>query len=46
MLEHLYEAVVDGKADAVLVASVFHFGIHTIAEAKEFLANKGISVRM
>lgn len=45
-LEHLYEAVVDGKADAVLVASVFHFGIHTIAEAKEFLANKGISVRM
>jgi len=43
-LEHLYEAIADGKADAVLVASVFHFGIHTIAEAKEFLTSKGIPV--
>jgi len=43
-LEHLHEAIVDGKADAVLVASVFHFGIHTIAEAKAFLASKGIPV--
>jgi len=44
-LEHLYEAITDGKADAVLVASVFHFGKHTIAEAKDFLAKKGISVK-
>ena len=44
-LEHLYEAITEGKADAVLVASVFHFGKHTIAEAKEFLAKKGVPVR-
>jgi len=43
-LEHLYEAITEAKADAVLVASVFHFGTHTIAEAKEYLANKGIPV--
>jgi cyclase len=44
-LEHLYEAITEAKADAVLVASVFHFGKHTIAEAKEYLASKGIPVR-
>jgi cyclase len=44
-LEHLYEAITEAKADAVLVASVFHFGKHTIAEAKEYLAGKGVSVR-
>jgi cyclase len=43
-LEHLYEAIIEGKADAVLVASVFHFGKHTILEAKQFLADKGIPV--
>jgi cyclase len=43
-LEHLYEAIIEGKADAVLVASVFHFGTHTISEAKKFLADKGIPV--
>ncbi len=43
-LEHLYEAITEAKADAVLVASIFHFGIHTIAEAKEYLAKKGIPV--
>lgn len=45
-LEHLYEAIVDGKADAVLVASVFHFDKHTISEAKKFLSSKGIPVRI
>ncbi|MBD3183873.1 imidazole glycerol phosphate synthase subunit HisF [Candidatus Poribacteria bacterium] len=45
-LEHLYKAITEAKADAVLVASVFHFGKHTIAEAKEYLSRKGISVRM
>lgn len=44
-LEHLYDAVVEGHADAVLVASIAHFGIFTIAQMKEFLANKGIPVR-
>jgi len=43
-LEHLYEAVVEGKADAVLVASIFHFGTYTIAQAKEYLKSKGIRV--
>lgn len=45
-LDHLYEAITEGKADAVLVASVFHFGKHTIAEAKDFLLKKGIPVRL
>jgi cyclase len=45
-LEHLYEAIVEGKADAVLVASVFHFGKHTIREAKEYLRDKGIAVKL
>lgn len=43
-LEHLYEAVVEGKADAVLVASIFHFGTYTIAQAKEYLRSKDIRV--
>ena len=43
-LEHLYEAVMDGKADAVLVASIFHFGTFTIQQAKEYLRSKGIRV--
>jgi cyclase len=45
-LEHLAEVLIDGKADAVLAASIFHFGQHTIAEAKQFLAQKGIPVRL
>ncbi len=45
-LEHLYEAVVEGQAKAVLVASIFHFGKHTIREAKEYLSEKGITVNM
>jgi cyclase len=44
-LEHLYEAVVTGKASAVLCASVFHFGEISIPEAKRYLREKGISVR-
>lgn len=43
-LEHLYEAVMDGKADAVLVASVFHFGTVTIQQAKDYLRSKGVRV--
>jgi len=43
-LEHLYEAIVDGHADAVLVASIAHFGIFTIKQMKDYLAGRGIPV--
>jgi len=45
-LEHLRQGVVDGKADAVLVASMFHFGRHTISEAKAYLRERGVAVRI
>jgi cyclase len=45
-LEHLYQALVDGKADAVLAASIFHYRTYSIKEVKEYLAGKGIPVRM
>ncbi|MDO8519211.1 MAG: imidazole glycerol phosphate synthase subunit HisF [Deltaproteobacteria bacterium] len=45
-LEHLYEGLTTGKADAVLAASIFHFQEHTIAEAKKFLASKGVPMRI
>jgi len=45
-LEHLYEAITIGKAAAVLAASIFHFGEISISQAKEYLAEKGISVKM
>ena len=45
-LEHLRQGVVDGKADAVLVASMFHFGRHTISEAKAYLRDHGVAVRI
>ena len=45
-LEHLYEAVTIGKASAVLAASIFHFGEISISQAKEYLAEKGIPVRI
>jgi len=44
-LDHLADGVIDGKADAVLAASIFHFGEYTIAEAKEKMAARGIEVR-
>ena len=44
--EHFYEGLVYGKADAVLAASVFHFKEMTIGELKEFLKDKGVSVRL
>jgi len=44
-LEHLAEVLARGKADAVLAASIFHFGQHTVAEAKEYLAAQGVPVR-
>ncbi len=44
-LEHLVDGVLEGGVDAVLAASIFHFGTHTIAEAHEALAGAGITVR-
>jgi cyclase len=44
-LEHLVEGVLDGEADAVLAASIFHFGDHTIEEAKAYMSLRGIEVR-
>ena len=45
-VEHLYEAVVQGKADAVLAASIFHFREIPIRAAKEYLKQKGVKVRL
>ena len=45
-LDHLVEGVRDGHASAVLAASIFHFGTHTIAEAKAHMAAAGIAVRL
>ena len=44
--EHFYEALTDGKADAVLAASLFHFKELEIMELKQYLRDRGISVRM
>ena len=45
-LEHLREGVVEGRADAVLAASIFHFGQHTVGEAKAYLKARGVCVRL
>jgi cyclase len=45
-LEHLYAGLVDGRADAALAASIFHDGVHDIAEAKAYLAERGVPVRI
>ena len=44
-LEHLYEGAADGGAGAVLAASIFHFGQHTVREAKAYLGERGLVVR-
>ena len=44
-LDHLYQALDQGKADAVLAASIFHFGTFTITQAKDYLKQKGVHVR-
>ena len=44
-LQHLYDAISLGKADAVLAASIFHFGEYSISQAKDFLRDKGVFVR-
>lgn len=45
-LDHLYQAVTIGRADAVLCASIFHYREYTIKEAKQYLREKGVSVRL
>ena len=45
-LQHLADGVIEGGADAVLAASIFHFGEYTIGEAKQFMADQGIEVRL
>jgi cyclase len=44
-LQHLYEGVAEGNASAVLAASIFHFGQHSVGEAKEYLAERGVPIR-
>jgi cyclase len=44
-LEHMAEVLQEGRADAVLAASIFHFGDHTVDEVKRFLATRGVPVR-
>ncbi|MBM3877693.1 MAG: imidazole glycerol phosphate synthase subunit HisF [Verrucomicrobia bacterium] len=44
-LEHMAEVLLEGKADAVLAASVFHFGEQTVGDAKRYLSSRGIPVR-
>ena len=45
-LQHLVDGIVEGKADAVLAASIFHFGEHTVPEAKKYMAERGVNVRL
>jgi cyclase len=45
-LDHLHSALTEGKADAVLAASIFHFGRYSVREAKQYLKGKGIEVRL
>jgi cyclase len=45
-LEHLAAGVTEGHADAVLAASIFHYGEYTVREAKEYMKSRGIEVRL
>ena len=45
-LQHLADGVTEGKADAVLAASIFHYGEYTVGQAKEFMAKQGIEMRL
>jgi cyclase len=45
-LDHLVEGIRDGRANAVLAASIFHFGTYTIRQAKEHMASAGLAVRL
>ena len=45
-LDHMVEGIKDGNASAVLAASIFHYGTHSVIEAKEYLSSKGVPVRI
>ena len=45
-LQHLVDGIVKGRADAVLAASIFHYGDFTVRQAKEYMASQGIPVRL
>jgi len=45
-LEHLYQGLTAGGASAALVASLFHYGEHTVREAKAYLSARGVAVRL
>jgi imidazole glycerol-phosphate synthase subunit HisF len=45
-LQHLVDGITKGRADAVLAASIFHYGAYTVRQAKEFMAAQGIAVRL
>jgi cyclase len=45
-LDHLADGIIQGKADAVLAASIFHFAEYSVREAKEHLKTRGIEVRL
>ena len=45
-LEHLYQAVTEGKAANLLCASIFHYGEYSVRQAKEYLRDKGIQIRV
>ena len=45
-LDHMYDALYKGHSDAVLAASIFHFGEYTVAEAKQYLSDRGLPVRL
>jgi cyclase len=45
-LQHLADGVVLGRADAVLAASIFHYGEYTVRQAKEYMAAQGIAMRL
>ena len=45
-LEDLYDGLTAARADAVLAASIFHFGEHTVGSAKEYLREKGVHIRV
>jgi cyclase len=44
-LEHLYDALTDGKADAVLAASIFHYREYRVKETKDYLKKRGVAIR-
>ena len=44
-LDHMVDVLIEGKADAVLAASIFHFGEYQVSDVKRFLAEEGICVR-